>query len=205
MHISQVTRYYAGSRPRLTHVHGALLARRRGLHGTTDLWIPVHGDGTVEEVEGLLVGAFSLRAQTLQDVSANLLELRERLRVGVVEGSPVPDTSPRPRCLALARLVAVGGVDRGLSLHASAAAVAALAEGSLRASTLAEAATRGAPPSGLEGLAARSISRLVAHAFVPREATEVILRSTAAVLGHLGVGPGHASERVERAWRLDAS
>ncbi len=114
--------------------------------------------------------------------------------------------APRTRrCAALARLVLAEAERSGHPLPATAAAVDALEVGAADAPWLAASAAGMVTDAPLAGFVSRFVARLLVEAHEPFVPGETLRRSTAAVLGQLGVGVDEARKRVERTWATDAS
>jgi len=94
---------------------------------------------------------------------------------------------------------------RGWPLPATAAAVDALEARAADAPWRAADAVGMVTDAPLAEFVARFAARLVVEAFEPFVPGETLLRSTAAVLGQLGVGVDEARERAAQAWDVDAS
>lgn len=116
-----------------------------------------------------------------------------------------PGAARARRCAALARLVLTEAERCGHQLPATAAAVDALEAGAADAPWRAAGAAGVVTDAPLAEFVARFVARLVVEAFEPFVPGETLQRSTAAVLGQLGVGVDEARERSERAWNVDAS
>lgn len=114
--------------------------------------------------------------------------------------------APRARrCAALARVVLAEAERGGHSLPTTSAAVDALEAGAADAPWRAAGAVRAVTDAPIAEFVARFVARLVVEAHEPFVPGETLQRSTAAVLGQLGVGVDEAQGRAERAWNVDAS